>query len=185
MDAVLFLCYTKHHKRKAYMMDDSYDEILVKRKPSGFEPLIRIVIIAVMALFVIAAIVFFNPYFLIGALAMIVAAFIVFPRLKVEYEYLYVNGDFDVDEIFDQSKRKRIRSFNLEGVELVALQSSHRLDPYASYKVVDFSARDPQDPPYVIVKGANGAQEKILMQLNEQVLTDLKRKMPRKVYEND
>ena len=166
-------------------MNDDYSEILVKRKPSKAEPFIRVVLIGGASVFVLAALMYFSPLFLIGAAVFVIAAFIIFPRLSVEYEYLYVDGGFDIDEIFSQSRRKRVKSFNVEGVELVAPVTSHRLDQYGKYKTVDYSEQNPDDTAYAVVLNESGVREKIIMQLNEQVLTDLKRRMPRKVFEQD
>ena len=49
------------------------------------------------------------------------------PRLSVEFEYLYVNGELDIDRIFSQSRRKRAASYELSNMEIMAPFSSHRL----------------------------------------------------------
>jgi hypothetical protein len=165
-------------------MSDLYSEILVRRKDRSQDMMIRILLIAIIVACCAAGI-FFSPYLFLGAIGFAILSYILFPRMHVEYEYLYVNGEFDIDEIFSREKRKKLTSFDLANVECVAPLGSHELDRYqVGYAVCDYSAQDPDDKPYVIVMAGGGEKKRILVQLDdEKVLTDIKHRLPRKVFD--
>ena len=83
-------------------MSDMYKEILVSRKTPVVNKLIKGVLILVTVLGILAGMIFF-PLFLVG-IAAGVASYFLLPKLEVEYEYLYVNGDLDIDAIYSKQK---------------------------------------------------------------------------------
>jgi hypothetical protein len=165
-------------------MSDLYSEVLVARKPKPTDNLIRLGIIVLLVLFTVAGVVI-TPFLLIGAVACAAALYFILPRLHVEFEYLYVNGEFDIDKIYGQRIRKKAMTFSLEKIECAAPLGSHRLDSFQNgYTTVDFSAQDPSDPPYVFVYTDGSEKKLIRMQMDKKILEDLKRRMPRSVFDN-
>lgn len=162
-------------------MSDLYSELLIKRNSGAKEMVIRVGMIAVTALLVVAGL-FIDPIILLGAVALGVADYFVFPMLDLEYEYLQVNGELDVDKIMSRSKRKKVISIDLEKTEVVAPLGSHQLDPYKNAKQYDYSANDPQQKPYVLVISDKSETKKIVLQLDDTMLQEMKRRMPRKVF---
>lgn len=51
------------------------------------------------------------------------------PKTDVEYEYLFINGDFDIDMIMSKTKRKKVRASNYQKPSAAPLDS-HRMDYY-------------------------------------------------------
>ena len=164
-------------------MGDIFAEQLVKRKKKPSEQFLKyaltalVVVFALGGLFVIGVLVYL-------ALGLAVVCYLVVPRFNVEYEYSYVNGEFDIDVIYSMQKRKKKEVFNLQDVDCVAPYGDPALAPYQTgYTVTDYSAFDAQRPPYVIVKG--GEKRLIYMQIEDPtILADMKRKLQRKFYEN-
>ena len=65
------------------------------------------------------------------------------PRTDLEYEYLFVNGEFDIDMVMAKSKRKKVMSVNLSEADLIAPLNSHKMDYYngnQKMKTIDFSS---------------------------------------------
>ena len=85
-------------------MSDMYSELLVPRRSVRSEQAIRIALIVVTAIVTAAGLVF-NMYLLIGALALGIVDFFLFPRFNVEYEYQYMIGEINIDKILSKSKR--------------------------------------------------------------------------------
>ena len=52
-------------------------------------------------------------------------------KFFVEFEYTLTNGDVDIDKIIEMKKRKRVISFNMKDVQMLA--------PEDSYYIKDFS----------------------------------------------
>lgn len=163
-------------------MSDMYREIMVK-KPTpvlnrflkGFLPVITVVCL-VMGMV--------APLLLIGAIGFGLLTYFVAPKLDVEYEYLYVNGELDIDAIYSKQKRKRVGSFDVEELEIIAPAKSHALDSYVNgkgAKVVDFTSGDPQAKAYMAVYNKDKGRMIIKVELDDAIMNDLRRTAPRKV----
>ena len=63
---------------------------------------------------------FLLPIFLIGAVALGIAAYFIIPGTDLEYEYLFVNGELDIDKIMAKSKRKKAKTVDLTEADLIA-----------------------------------------------------------------
>ena len=123
-------------------MSDLYTEVMVAKKPTVKDQLIKFVLILFTVLFALAGLVL-MPILLVAAVILGVVDYVFIPRLSVEFEYLYVNGELDVDRIFSKSRRKRAASYDLSSMEIMAPWNSHRLDSYKNnrgLKKVDYSS---------------------------------------------
>ena len=110
-------------------MSDLYTEVLVKKQQTGKDKVIKGVLIFFTVLFAAAGIMM-NPLILLLALVLGIVDYIFIPKLSVEFEYLYVNGELDIDRIYSQSRRKRAASYELSNMEILAPYQSHQLDSY-------------------------------------------------------
>ena len=104
-----------------------YSELLVKRERTIKDSIIKYGLIVLTVIAVIASLIS-TPLIWIAAIALGIACYFVIPKTDVEYEYLFVNGEFDIDMVMAKSKRKRVKSFNLSEADLVAPLNSHRMD---------------------------------------------------------
>ena len=60
------------------------------------------------------------PLALIVFVGLIVLCYFKLPSFDLEFEYLYVNGELDVDKIMSKTKRKRVARIDMDKVELIA-----------------------------------------------------------------
>ena len=164
-------------------MGDIFAEQLVKRKKKPSEQFLKYALTALVVVFALGGL-FLAGFLVYLALALAVACYFIFPRFNVEYEYSYVNGEFDVDVIYSMQKRKKKEVFNLQDVDCVALYGNPALAAYQTgYTITDYSAFDASRPPYVIVKGSE--KRLIYMQIEDPtILSDMKRRLQRRFYEN-
>lgn len=165
-------------------MSDLYSELLVTRKSSALDGVIRVLLVALTAVAVILALLTFSLVFFIAAVALGVADYFLIPRLNLEFEYLLVNDELDVDKIFSKSKRKKAMTIDLKKTEVLAPLGSHRLDPYQKLKSVDFSANDKEKRPYVLVTNNDKEMVKILLQLDSNMFQTIKRRLPRVAFDD-
>ena len=165
------------------LMGDIFAEQLVKRKKKPSEQFLKYALTALVVVFALGGL-FVAGFLVYLALALAVACYFIFPRFNVEYEYSYVNGEFDVDVIYSMQKRKKKEVFNLQDVDCVALYGNPALAAYQTgYTVTDYSAFDASKPPYVIVKGSE--KRLIYMQIEDPtILSDMKRRLQSRFYEN-
>ena len=165
-------------------MSDLYSELLVKKESTAKDGIMKYGLIVLTALAVLAGI-FVNPLILLVAVVLGIACYFVIPKTDVEYEYLFVNGEFDIDMVMAKSKRKRVKSFNLSEADLVAPLNSHRMDYYngnQNMKVLDYSSGNPQHKRFGVITRLDNATCKIIMEPDEALAQAMKKTAPSKVF---
>ena len=166
-------------------MGDSYREILVKRETTMGDKLKKAALIGFTALFFVAGIMI-TPIFLIAGLVLAVVSYVLIPRMDLEFEYLYVNGELDIDKIMSKQKRKKCGSYDMNLMEIMAPSNSHALDSYKNKqgaKVKDYTSGKPDVPSYMLVFNLDNGQEIIKVDLDEAMVGDIRRIAPRKVQQ--
>lgn len=164
-------------------MNDTYREILVKKETTSADVVMKYGLIFLTAASFLAFL-FVHPLCIILTVGLGVACYFLLPRFDVEYEYLYVNGDIDVDRIFGKQKRKRAGSYNLEEMELIAPSGSHELDSYRNNKAaaqIDYTSGTQDAKSYTAVYMQDGNTKLVSYELDDDVIRDLRRLAPRKV----
>ncbi len=160
-------------------MSDFYTEQLVKKKTTGASIILKILMIVLtVASFYIML---FIPFGIILPVGLIVADFFVFRGQKLEYEYLYVNGDLDIDKIIGQAKRKRVFSASISELEMLAPENSEEINRIQVNKTLNFSSFVAEHKKYALVVLQNGQKVKVIFEPNNTILEGYKMLAPRKV----
>lgn len=165
-------------------MSDFYSELLIKKEQTSKDKMIRVLLIALVVIAVLGGILI-HPLLLLAAIALGVACYFIFPRLDLEYEYLFVNGEMDIDVVMAKSKRKRVKSFNLSESDLMAPLNSHRMDYYnsnQSLKVQDYSSGNPQHKRYGVIARDGETLCKIIIEPDEKLAALMRNCAPSKVF---
>ena len=167
-------------------MSDLYTEVLVKKQQTGKDKVIKGVLIFFTVLFAAAGIMM-NPLILLLALVLGIVDYIFIPKLSVEFEYLYVNGELDIDRIYSQSRRKRAASYELSNMEILAPYQSHQLDSYKknqSIKRYNYSSgiEGQGHKPYAFVISEDNTIQMVIFEPDEVMLKDIRNRAPRKVF---
>lgn len=162
-------------------MSDMYREILVKKKMSAGSKLLKGFLTVMTVLCLLAGMMI--PILLIGAIVFGLLTFFVGPKLDVEYEYLYVNGELDIDAIYSRQKRKRAGSYDVAELEILAPAKSHALDSYLNNgaKVKDYTSGDESVKSYIMVYNMEKGREIIKVEIDDTIVNDIRRMAPRKV----
>lgn len=164
-------------------MNETYVEILIKRKTPAYMKLLKILLIMLTVCFVLVGLILW-PALLIG-IVLGVASYFVYMNAELEYEYLYVDKELTVDKIVAKSKRKRVEVFELEKMEIVAPIHSWHLDSYKnrSDKTFDYSSGEPGKPDTRYVFFYDG-QKKVIFEPNENLIKAMQFAAPRKVFKD-
>lgn len=160
-------------------MSDYYTEQLIKKQTSMKDICIKALLVS--AAIVSVLVVFLFPLGILIPVVVIAVVAILFRRLDVEYEYLYVNGDLDIDKIMHKAKRKRVFSMNVHDLELLAPAESGELRQYQRAKTYDYSSGSGQGRLYALIVTDHGQQKKILFEPNETIIEGFYLLAPRKV----
>ena len=86
-------------------MNDSYSELLVKKKQTAKDLIIKFLLIGLIAATAVLGLMGII-FAWIATLILGVVAYFVLPNLDLEYEYVYVNGELDIDKIMSKFQEK-------------------------------------------------------------------------------
>lgn len=162
-------------------MNESYAEAGCKRKDTLGTYMIRIGLIVLAVLLFLLT--FQSQILLFFGAIVIVAIFYIFPRLSIEYEYVFCDGQLDFDRISGGQKRKTMKRIDFEQAEMCAPINSHALDgyTYANVKTLDFSSGNKDAKLYAVIVRDKGVVNKIIFEPSEAMLSAIKAKAPRKI----
>ncbi len=153
-------------------MGDIFKEQIVKKEPTTRDALIRtglivlnvivafasFAVLAQFAIYVIAAAVFGTYYFL--------------STLNREYEYIYTNGELDIDVIYGRTRRKRLFTGDARSFEVCAHinDKMHSNDFNSASETKDYSSGKIKDNTYVFLASYKGKKQKIVFEPNETIV---------------
>lgn len=161
-------------------MSDFYTEQLVKRK-TGLKTWM-----AKIGLFILTVVLIFfafqTPLGVFGVAIVFFADYLLLKRMNVEFEYLYVNGELDVDKIMSREKRKRVFSTNISEMEIIAKRGYRELDSYQNLKVLDYTSQEPDHIVYEMIVVQKNQKIKVAFEPNETILDGMRIIAPRKVF---
>lgn len=101
---------------------------------------------------------------------------------KVDYEYIYCDGQIDFDVIKDNRKRKHKLRIQLEDAVLLAEPNSEKVINYPDVRaVVKFISNERPNKVYALIVKKQDRLIKVLFEPNYEMLKSIKYKMPRKV----
>ena len=160
-------------------MDDFYTEQLIKKQTDTKDTLKKVGLIAVTVLSVFLA--FITPVGIILPIILIIVDVLVIQSLNVEYEYVFVNGDLDIDKIMNKSRRKRMFSVDADQMELLAPVGAVELMQYKKVKTDDYTSGTGNVQVYGLIISDKGEVKQILFEPNETIVEGFFVKAPRKV----
>lgn len=162
-------------------MNHAYAEAGVKRQENAASLALRGLVILGMIVGVILMLM--SGLFSIIGIVLVIALGFLFPKLSVEYEYVYVDGQLDFDRITGKAKRKTMVRIDFDQVEAVAPANSHALDEFKNgqFDTKNFASGSKEGKPYVIIAKVNDKRMKIFFEPSEKMVDLMKQKAPRKV----
>ena len=168
-------------------MTENYVELLVKRKSSKTVKSIHFIcMMAGMALLVVGFLYFVAIFMLLGAV-LLVGSYLIEENVNVEYEYLYLDKSFYVDQIKNRKKRKKIAEFDLTtALEVLAPAGSHHLDEMKSKtsKVKDYTSGSEDARVYEMVVHVEKELWLIKIEMTDALYEQMFIASPRKVFKD-
>ena len=164
-------------------MNETYVECLVKKETPIYMKLLKILTIMLAACFVILG--FITLIAMIICVLLCVAAYFVYLNCDLEYEYLYVDKELSVDKIMAKSRRKRVATFDMGKLEIMAPLKSWHLDNYKNRmekeKATDYSSGQAKQPETRYVFFYDGKQQ-IIFEPSLEMVKAIQTAAPRKVF---
>lgn len=136
-------------------MDELYVEQIVKKEENKFAGLVKAAVIAVVVILFLAGVMTMHSVLmLLGIVVGFAGFYFIFPRLSVEFEYLYVSKELTIDKIYNKETRKLAGEWNLTSMELFAPVNSSAFDEYRNRTgntELDFTSGTNEEAKYAIV----------------------------------
>lgn len=163
-------------------MEQLYSETSVKQKTTAKVAFLKGLLIVAVVVLVLVGLLSGKSLLMLLAVAAVVALVWYWPRFRVEWEYVFCDGQLDFDQILGGEKRKTILRIELEDADLIAPYDSHKMDGYRHLSVRNFSSLQSDAKPYAIATRQEGKEEKIviLFEPNEKMIGMIQTKFPKK-----
>ena len=162
-------------------MNDYYIEQRVKQKTTGTTVLKIVGILFSSLVGMYIAIVF--PLLFMLAVPYVAFAIYFATRCNYEFEYLYFQGELDIDRISAKSSRKRMLSVNVKEIEVLAPTGSAELKRYEKLKTLDCSSNTGAKT-YELVATRKGQLVRIIFEPSQKLVDGIRMITPRKVFYN-
>ena len=148
-------------------MQQSYAEPNEKKKTTGSVIALKIILIILVILVFLASILIsistkINLLVLIGVAA-IFGLIWYWPRFRVEWEYVFCDGQLAFDMIQGGERRKNILRFEIEDADAIAPIQSTKLDGYRHLEVRDYSSMNEKANVYGIATRLPEKEEKVMI----------------------
>ena len=148
-------------------MEQSYAEANAKKKTTGSVIALKIILIILVILVFLASILIsistkINLLVLIGVAA-IFGLIWYWPRFRVEWEYVFCDGQLDFDMIQGGERRQNILRIEIEDADAIAPIQSTKLDGYRHLEVRDYSSMNEKANVYGIATRLPEKEEKVMI----------------------
>lgn len=164
------------------MYNDTYVEVLVKKENKLGGKVLKFITIALTVVFGMFGLMGI-PVALIAAVVFGVGAYFVSLNTDLEFEYLYVDKEFTVDKVMARTRRKKVETFDMERMEILAPMKSYHLDSFKNRtaKETDYSSGVVAQPEKRYVMYYDGSR-KIILEPNIEFVKAIQMIAPRKVF---
>lgn len=151
---------------------DTFKEQLVKRQKNFKDTAIKVCLVILVILFGIAALIFLQAIGILIIFALGFGAHFLMGYFNVEYEYIFTNGELDIDIIYNKSRRKRALTVDMKQVEVFAHidDKSHEHAMNSAQETRDYSSGAHGPDTYVFLISHESKKMKVIIDPNEKML---------------
>ena len=167
-------------------MNDTYCELIVKRKIGSTALLSRFLVVFATVVAMFLGFAMFHVFGIMAGCFLIYLDIIVFRNTDTEYEYQFISGDLDIDCIYGKMKRKKAKHFDMRRIELLAPLKSGEFASYdhnKKIKIMDYSSGYDDRPKYALIVPTDDNEiAKVIFEPNEEMVNAIKMIAPSKVH---
>ncbi len=166
-------------------MGDVFKEQIVKQKPSSKNFFIKVGVVVLVVLLFFVTTVFIQPLAVILTAAAAFGAYYLFSFMNLEYEYVFTNGELDIDVIYNKTRRKRMFSGYVKDMEIMAHvdDKMHIGDFSSAQETKNYNSGEVKDNTYAFLYTYKGKKQKIVIEPNEKMMQAIASVLsPRKLF---
>lgn len=163
-------------------MESNYVDVIVKRRTRYIDILLRFLWVAALVWGTILLISVNGMFMIAYFCGNLTLMYFFWNYYKLEYEYVYCDGQIDFDIVRNNSKRKHILRVNLENAELLAPADSANIQNYRGVnQELSFISQRESTRIYALIVKKHDKVMRILIEPNIKMLKLVRNKMPNKV----
>ncbi len=167
--------------------ESNYTECVVRKAEIRCEAFLKGVLVAGVAGLIFLSLLLKDGIIQLIGFAAAIGLFIlvinIWPKFHAEYEYIFVDGQIDFDVIYSGNSRKHLKTIDLDKVEEVKLYNSEASYSDRDRKIVKYVSGAKEARVYTIIIRNESKTEEILFEPDDNFLSYMKRKAPRKVQD--
>ena len=165
-------------------MADVFNEQLVKRQATVRDKFFKSIIIFNWILLFTILTFLLNFIGIVISLGIGYGAYILLSRLNKEYEYVFTNGELDIDVIYNKSTRKRVFNGYVKDFEIMAhVEDKSHINTFsAADERNDYSTGIVSDNSYIFLAKYNNKRTAIIIEPNEAMLGAISKVLTRRGF---
>jgi len=170
-------------RRSSMNNNDVFKEQLIVRKSNSKDLVKKIGIVLGAAIVLIIGATFLPAVTPVLAIGLAWVAFVLIRRFNIEFEYIFTNGELDIDKIYNKIKRKHALTVNVRSFAvMVSMKNSSLKSELGNIsKVLDYSTGEVTDSTYAAVYEDDGNRIQLIFDPNEAIFEAIKMYIPRKI----
>ena len=162
---------------------DVFVEQLIRRERPGGEFLFKCGAVLAGLVLITAAFVLARDFFPFFFALVVILEFFAFVYTVKEFEYSFMNGDVDFDQIQGKRRRRTVSSFSCREVASMAPCEGHEGDMSGQFTSELDASISPKAPDrwFIILEREDGSRELLILSPNERLLAAFKGALGRKM----
>lgn len=171
-----------------YDESNNYCEVLISRDRdkkvslAGNLYIVMAVVTALLAFFV-------HPFYLLLTVICLVLRWQLMQKADVEFEYQFWGRQLDVEVIYGGEKRKKLTTYQMDDVEIMAREDDPILEDYqaisfgeSAVKTRDLTDKDPNGRPVYLMYVRENELVRVRLQPSHEMLRNMWRVAPKAVH---
>jgi len=169
-------------------MDIYMEHIVVKKKGIKEYLLIAAIFLVTVILMSAAGLFLFSSFgsiAFIATIGIVAGSYYLITSFNMEYEYIFTNGELDIDSISNRRKRKRLITISAKNFDIVAPVGTSEFanEENASFtRVINVASFDRAENAYFAVFSKDGQRIKLIFEPTEKMLESFKIFAPKSIH---
>lgn len=169
--------FTEHMVRKKHGGSDTINSVLLTLAAAGLFLLLLLVGLSVTGLLAIIA---------LAEIGLVYGWYILITSFNIEFEYIFTNGEMDVDKIIARRRRKRLITINFKEIEIMApLKGEYAAEAKRSgirTKIDASASPDSEDTYFLVANHKKMGLTLLLFQPSGEIIRAAETYAPRKIF---
>ena len=163
-------------------MGDVFNEQIVKRQGDFSDTLKRAGIVVLILVIFFVSFAFIQAFAVFIGAAAVFGGFFLMSYLNVEYEYVYTNGELDIDIIYNRARRKRLFSIVVKDFEIMAhVDDKTNMGAFGgAQETIHCHSGETGPNTYAFLATIKGKRTKVVFEPNDKMLKAISSTLPRR-----